>query len=61
VLAALDAERRNWAAYHRGTVAFHLRNAEAWANKAMGADLAAQVDEHFVPCMTPERSRARAA
>jgi CO dehydrogenase maturation factor len=50
VLAALDAERRNWAAYHRGTVEFHLRNAEAWADQAVGADLAAQVDEHFVPC-----------
>ena len=49
VLAALDAERRNWAAYHRGTVEFHLRNAESWANQAVGADLADQVAPHFVP------------
>jgi CO dehydrogenase maturation factor len=49
VLAALDAQVRDWAAYHRGTVEFHLRNAAAWANKAVGADLAAQVDPEFVP------------
>jgi CO dehydrogenase maturation factor len=49
VLAALDARERDWAAYHRGTVAFHLRNAEAWGNRAVGADLAAQVDPDFVP------------
>lgn len=49
VLAALDARRRDWAAYHRGTVEFHLRNAAAWANKAVGADLAAQIDPDFSP------------
>jgi CO dehydrogenase maturation factor len=57
VLAALDAERRNWAAYHRGTVAFHLRNAEAWANEAVGTDLAAQIDEHFVPSPATHAAR----
>ena len=49
VLAALDAQQRDWAAYHRGTVEFHLRNAAAWGNRAVGADLAAQVDPDFVP------------
>jgi CO dehydrogenase maturation factor len=49
VLCALDDQRRDWAAYHRGTVEFHLRNAAAWANRAVGADLAAQVDPQFVP------------
>jgi CO dehydrogenase maturation factor len=49
VLAALDARERDWAAYHRGTVAFHLRNAEAWGNRAVGTDLAAQVAPDFVP------------
>ena len=49
VLRELDGCRRNWAAYHRGTVAFHLRTAAAWGNKAAGTDLAAQVDPHFVP------------
>jgi CO dehydrogenase maturation factor len=49
VLAGLDEQHRDWAAYHRGTVEFHLRNAAAWGNRAVGADLAAQVDPDFVP------------
>ncbi|GAA1265837.1 hypothetical protein GCM10009609_31280 [Pseudonocardia aurantiaca] len=49
VLDALDARQRDWAAYHRGTVEFHLRNAAAWGNETVGADLAAQVDPDFVP------------
>lgn len=49
VVAALDACERDWAAYHRGTVEFHLRNAAAWGNRAVGADLAAQIDPDFVP------------
>lgn len=52
VRAALDARERDWAAYHRGTVEFHLRNAAAWGNRAVGADLAAQVDPSFVPAST---------
>lgn len=49
VLTALDGMRRDWAAYHRDTVHFHLRNAAAWANRAVGRDLAEQVDPDFVP------------
>jgi CO dehydrogenase maturation factor len=49
ILAALDAQSRDWAAYHRNTVAFHLRNAHAWANTAAGTDLTLQVDPEFVP------------
>lgn len=49
VLAALDERQRDWAAYHRGTVEFHLRNAAAWGNRAVGVDLAAQVDLHYMP------------
>lgn len=49
VRAALDARERDWAAYHRATVAFHLRNAAAWADAATGTDLAAQVDPDYVP------------
>ena len=52
-LAALHHElastERDWAAYHRNTVRFHLRNAHAWANRSVGADLAEQVDPDFVP------------
>lgn len=52
VQTALDARERDWAAYHRGTVEFHLRNAAAWGNRAVGADLAAQIDPTFVPAST---------
>ncbi|MGH3821567.1 MAG: ATP-binding protein [Pseudonocardiaceae bacterium] len=45
----LEAIERDWAAYHRDTVRFHLRNAHAWANRSVGADLAEQVDPDFVP------------
>jgi CO dehydrogenase maturation factor len=53
ILAALDARSRDWVAYHRNTVAFHLRNAQAWANTAAGADLTLQVDPDFVPGPLP--------
>lgn len=49
VLADLDGTERDWAAYHRGTVEFHLRNAQAWANRSLGVDLADQVDREFLP------------
>src|SRR5689334_13678122 len=38
IRAELDSHRRDWATYHRGTVEFHRRNAQAWANRAIGAD-----------------------
>lgn len=50
VLAELDSVRRDWGAYHRRTVHFHLLNAEAWANRSVGGDLAEQVDPGFDPC-----------
>ncbi|WP_214369850.1 ATP-binding protein [Pseudonocardia sp. H11422] len=49
VLTALDSRQRDWAAYHRKTIEFHLRNAAAWGNRAVGADLAAQIAPDFVP------------
>ncbi|MGH3932488.1 MAG: ATP-binding protein, partial [Pseudonocardiaceae bacterium] len=49
VLTSLDGIERDWAAYHRDTVHFHLRNAAAWANRSVGGDLAEQVDPDFVP------------
>jgi CO dehydrogenase maturation factor len=49
ILADLDGRTRDWAAYHRGTVEFHLRNAKSWGDKATGVDLAAQVHPGFVP------------
>lgn len=49
VLAALDARHRDWAAYHRGTVEFHRRNAVSWANRSHGTDLTAQIDPDYLP------------
>jgi CO dehydrogenase maturation factor len=46
--SALDARPRDWAAYTRQAVEFHLRNARAWANAATGEDLTLQVDPGFV-------------
>src|SRR5689334_14002561 len=53
VLDALDAQSRDWDAYHRNTVAFHLRNAHAWANASTGVDLTQQVDPTFRPGPVP--------
>ena len=45
IRAELDGTVRDWAAYQRQAVEFHLRNARAWA----GEGLAAQVDPGFIP------------
>ncbi len=52
-LTELDCIERDWDAYHRDTVHFHLRNAAAWASRSAGADLAEQVDPLFVPGAVP--------
>lgn len=43
----LESLEKDWDAYHRQAVSFHLRNAQSWANEALGADLARQIDRHF--------------
>ncbi|MFJ7071628.1 ATP-binding protein [Streptomyces sp. NPDC098781] len=45
--AAVDVRPKDWTAFQRHAVNFHLRNATAWANAATGQDLAAQVDPQF--------------
>lgn len=50
VLTELDGVARDWHAYHRDTVHFHLLNAMAWGNRSVGGDLTEQVDPEFVPC-----------
>ncbi|MFD4596521.1 ATP-binding protein [Streptomyces sp. NPDC058464] len=45
--AAVDARHKDWDAFQRHAVEFHLRNAAAWADAATGQDLAAQVDPDF--------------
>ena len=41
------ARPKDWTAFQKHAVDFHLRNAAAWANAATGLDLAAQVDPDF--------------
>ncbi|MFI6365139.1 hypothetical protein ACIBG0_20535 [Nocardia sp. NPDC050630] len=43
--SSLDAVTRDWGAYQRQAVEFHIRDAKAWA----GEDLVAQIDPDFVP------------
>ena len=49
VRSTLDSTERDWVAYQRQAVEFHLRNVHAWAGKRTGVDLTAQVDPDFVP------------
>jgi CO dehydrogenase maturation factor len=45
--STLDERERDWEKHTRQAVDFHLRNARAWANAAVGEDLASQVDPDF--------------
>ncbi|MEW2518266.1 ATP-binding protein [Actinacidiphila alni] len=45
--AAVESRAKDWGTYQDQAVAFHLKNAAAWANRATGQDLAAQVDPGF--------------
>ena len=47
IRSAIDRQPRNWERFHRQAVEFHLRNARAWANAAVGDDLSVQVDPCF--------------
>ena len=53
----LDSVPQDWAKFTRQAVQFHLKNAEAWGNRATGVDLSAQVDPDFV--MGPEAFAAQ--
>jgi CO dehydrogenase maturation factor len=46
--AAVDSQTKNWAKFTRQAVEFHVKNARAWANLAVGENLEAQVDPEFV-------------
>jgi CO dehydrogenase maturation factor len=45
---AVDGTPKDWAKFTRQAVDFHVRNALAWANRAVGYDLRSQVDPDFV-------------
>lgn len=47
MLEVVDRTEKNWPAFQRQAVEFHLRNAEAWANDRVGVDLRTQVDPDF--------------
>jgi CO dehydrogenase maturation factor len=51
VLAAMRAELdgcvKDWRSFQDQAALFHRRNAEAWADKAVGADLSTQIDPGF--------------
>jgi CO dehydrogenase maturation factor len=55
----VDAQVKDWATFTRQAVEFHLKNARAWANAAVGADLTAQIDPGFaLSPAAPEAARA---
>jgi CO dehydrogenase maturation factor len=43
----LEGLEKDWDAYYRQAVSFHLRNAQSWANEALGVDLVRQIDPQF--------------
>lgn len=43
----LESLDKDWDAYQRQAINFHLRNARSWANAALGADLTHQIDDNF--------------
>ncbi|MGY0063819.1 ATP-binding protein [Streptomyces sp. LZ34] len=45
--AAVDSRTKDWETFQRQAIQFHLRNAHAWANRATGQDLSAQIDPDF--------------
>ncbi|MFB9838398.1 ATP-binding protein [Actinoallomurus acaciae] len=46
--AAVDGRVKDWDKFTRQAVEFHVKNARAWANAAIGEDLEAQIDPGFV-------------
>ena len=43
----VDAAEKDWTRFQQQAIDFHVRNARAWANKAAGVDLSAQIDPEF--------------
>lgn len=43
----LESLAKDWDAYQRQAIYFHLRNARSWANQALNADLTRQIDDQF--------------
>ena len=47
LIALANSQKKDWAKYQSDAVYFHKKNAESWANAAMGIDLANQIDPDF--------------
>jgi CO dehydrogenase maturation factor len=45
---AVDGQRKDWPKFTRQAVEFHVKNARAWANAAVGEDLESQIDPDFI-------------
>lgn len=45
---AVDERVKDWPKFQRQAHEFHLKNARSWANRAVGEDLAGQIDPGFV-------------
>ncbi|MDL4817748.1 ATP-binding protein [Actinomadura opuntiae] len=43
----VDSQPKDWEKFSRQSAEFHIKNAESWANKAVGVDLAKQIDPGF--------------
>jgi CO dehydrogenase maturation factor len=59
--SAVDGQAKDWEKFTRQAVEFHVKNARAWANAAVGEDLETQIDPDFVLCPAPLAVRAMAA
>ncbi|MFI6910393.1 ATP-binding protein [Nonomuraea sp. NPDC050394] len=53
MLLHVDGRKKNWRRYGEQATELHLRNAQVWANRAVGEDLANQIDPGFVYGLRP--------
>ncbi len=47
VMTEIDACKKNWKKSYRDAITLHIKNAESWANKAIGADVTKQIEPDF--------------
>ena len=43
----IDAREKDWEKFYNHAVLFHIKNAESWANEAIGEDARLQIDPEF--------------
>ena len=51
IKGAADSCEKDWTTFYRQAIAFHRKNALAWANAQAGEDLSAQIDPDFRPAV----------